>query len=52
MAQAAVEFKDALDGFKLEYPQRQELTSKALLFKQNHNVFTQGVEYMCERFES
>lgn len=51
MRQAQLEFKDAIDGFKLEYPRRQELTSKALLFKPNPTIFAQGVEYMCERFE-
>lgn len=51
MADASIEFATQIDGFKLEYPQRQELTSKAELFKPNHTIFSSGVDYMCKRFE-
>ena len=41
-----------LSGFKLEYPQRQELTqSKRSLFAKNPQVLARGVAFMCKAFE-
>lgn len=51
MATASVEFADAIEGFKLEYPRRQELTTKQELFKPNPEIFARALDFMCERFE-
>jgi len=51
MAESSEEFADVIEGFKLEYPRRQELKGKQELFKPNPEIFARALDFMCQRFK-